>query len=78
MTDQIYAYTLYWGYIAFSLNALSGIPAINIIALYFFFVYLFIASIYLFFKAFLSDLNDKYAILATIFATVFSNLFYYF
>jgi hypothetical protein len=30
----------------------------------------------LFFKAFLSDLNDKYAILATIFATVFSNLFY--
>ena len=45
-------------------------------ALDFFFVYLFIASIYLFFKAFLTDLSDKYAILATIFATMFSNLFY--
>ncbi len=76
ITDYIYSYTLYWGYIAFSLSALSGIPAINIMALYFFFVYLFIASIYLFFKAFLKDLNDKYAILATIFATIFSNLFY--
>jgi len=76
ITDYLYTYTLYWGYIAFSLSTLSGIPAINIMALYFFFVYLFIASIYLFFKAFLSDLNDKYAILATIFATIFSNMFY--
>ena len=76
ITDSLSIYTIYWGYIAFSLSALSGIPAINIMALYFFFVYLFIASIYLFFKAFLSDLSNKYAILATIFATIFSNLFY--
>ncbi|NVM18601.1 MAG: hypothetical protein HWN80_12870, partial [Candidatus Lokiarchaeota archaeon] len=78
ITDIFSAYTIYWGYIAFSLSALSGIPAININAFYFFFVYLFIASIYLFFKAFLSDLSDKYAILATIFATIFSSLFYIF
>ena len=76
ITDLFSIYTIYWGYIAFSLSALSGIPAINIMALDFFFVYLFIASIYLFFKAFLTDLSDKYAILATIFATMFSNLFY--
>ena len=76
ITDVFSIYTIYWAYIAFSLSALSGIPAINIMALYFFFVYLFITSLYLFFKAFLSDLKDKYAILATIFATIFSNLFY--
>ena len=75
ITDKFSSYTLYWGYITFSLSTLSGIPAINIMVLYFFLVYLFIASIYLFFKALLGDLNDKFAILATIFATIFSSLY---
>jgi len=75
ITDIFSIYTIYWGYITFSLSTLSGIPVINIMVFYFFLIYLFIASIYLFCKAILGDMNDKYAILATIFATIFSSLY---
>jgi len=75
ITDEFFGYTIYWGYITFSLSTLSGIPVINIMVLYFFLIYLFIASIYLFCKAILGDMDDKYAILATIFATIFSSLY---
>jgi len=75
ITDIFTSYTLYWSYITFSLSTLSGIPVINIVVLYFFLIYLFTASIYLFFKALLGDLNDKYAILATIFAIIFTSLY---
>lgn len=75
ITDISSIYTIYWGYITFSLSTLSGIPAINIMVLYFFLIYLSIASIYLFCKALLGDMNDKYAILATFFAIIFSSLY---
>ncbi|NVM36610.1 MAG: hypothetical protein HWN81_13525 [Candidatus Lokiarchaeota archaeon] len=78
ITDIFFSYTLYWGYITFSLSTLSGIPAINIMVLYFFLIYLSFASIYLLFKALLADINDKYAILATIFAIIFTSFYLFY
>ena len=68
----------YWGYFSFSLSVLSGIPYININAMLFPFLYLFITSMYLFMKAILYNLNEIYAIISTIFAVTFSGLFYIF
>jgi len=75
---DLFNYSVYWGYTSFSLSILSGIPYININAMLFPFLYLFITSIYLFMKAVLHDLNESYAILSTILLVIFSGLFYIF
>ncbi len=60
------------------MSSLCGIPPINTCALLFPFLYLFITSIYLLIKALLFGLDDRYALLSTIFVVTFSGLFYIF
>lgn len=69
-------YTVYWGYISYSISALCGIPYININVLLVIFEYLFVTSTYLFMKGLLSNLKEKYILLSTIFSITFSGLFY--
>lgn len=76
--DKFYSYSIYWGYFTFSLQALSGIPYVNINAMLFPFLYLFISSIYLCMKALLHKHKEIYATLATVFTVIFSNLFFIF
>ena len=71
-------YYIYWAYIIFGLNALIGIPAINVNAMLFPFLYLFILSIYLLTKAFFGYKKTNHAILSTLFIITFSSLFYIF
>lgn len=70
------SYSKYWGYISFSLSCLSGIPYLNINAMLFPFVYLYIISIYLMVKVFLYNFKEKYSVISTIFITTYSGLFY--
>ncbi len=70
------SYTVYWGYISFSLSTLCGIPYFNVYAILFLFLYLIITSIYLLMKALLHRFKEIYAVLSTIFIITFSNLFY--
>ncbi len=74
--DKFYTYAIYWSYIIFSFSSLSGIPVMNIGAMMFPFIYLFICSVYLFMKSLLNTLQEKFAILATILTVSFSSLFY--
>ena len=76
--SKFYIYAIYWSYISFGMSSLCGIPPINTCALLFPFLYLFITSIYLLIKALLFDLDDRYALLSTIFVVTFSGLFYIF
>ena len=76
--NEFYSYEIYWGHISNSLHILSGIPVININALLFPFLFLFITTIYLFIKAILIDYKENYSILATIFVVTFSGLFFTF
>ena len=69
-------YYTYWTYIIFGLQSLIGIPAINVNAMLFPFLYLFILSIYLLTKAFLGYKKTNQAILSTLFIITFSSLFY--
>ncbi|MFX1323275.1 MAG: hypothetical protein ACFFAQ_16700, partial [Promethearchaeota archaeon] len=69
-------YTVYWGYISFSLSILCGIPYFNVNAILFPFLYLFITSIYLLTKALLHKFKEIYAVLSTILIVIFSDLFY--
>ncbi|MHA1499445.1 MAG: hypothetical protein ACTSRT_18100, partial [Promethearchaeota archaeon] len=71
-------YYIYWTYIIFGLQSLIGIPAINVNAMLFPFIYLFILSIYLLTKAFLGYKITNQAILSTLFIITFSSLFYIF
>ena len=71
-------YTYYWSCISFGLNALSGLPAININALLAPFLYLIILSLYLLMKSFFQSKKEIYAILSTLLAITFSSLFYIF
>lgn len=71
-------YTMYWGYISYSLGSLCGLPFININALLFPFLYLFATSVYLFTKALLREYNKIYSILSTFTIVTFSGLFYIF
>lgn len=68
-------YTLYWGYISFSLSTLCGLPYINTNAMLFPFLYLIIFSIFLLMKILFYDLKQNYAILASIFIVTFSGFF---
>ncbi len=71
-------YTVYWGYISYSLSVLCGIPYININVLLIIFEYLFVTSSYLFMKGLLGNLKEKYILLSTIVCITFSGLFYVF
>jgi len=73
--DKFYNYALYWSYLSFGLTSLTGIPVVNVNVMLFPFIYLFISSLYLFFKVLLKDIKEKYAILATLLAITFSSLF---
>ncbi len=75
--DKFYTSGIYWGHITFSLSILTGLPYVNINALMFPFVYLFVTSIYLLLRAILYELGEKFAILSTIFIISFSSLFYF-
>lgn len=68
----IYTYPNFWGYISFSLSALSGLPLININSLLAPFSYLFITSIYLFIKSILVNFKSKYSVLSTLLISIFS------
>jgi len=76
--DLSNSYYIYWTYISFGLNSLMGIPAINVNAILFPFLYLFILSIYLLTKAFFGSKKTEHAILSTMFIITFSSLFYIF
>ena len=76
--DLYKSYGIYWAYISFGLHSLTGIPIININAMLFPFLYLFVCALYLLFKSFLQSKHTIYALLATIFAITFSSLFYLF
>ena len=73
--DKLYTYAAFWGYISFSLSSLCGIPAVNVNVLLFIFLYLFPTSLYIFIKACLFELEEKYSILATIISIISSCLF---
>ena len=72
------SYPSYWAFISFGLNALTGLPAININAMLFPFLYLFICSLYLLIRIFFTSKDNVHAILATMFAITFSSLYYIF
>ena len=74
--DKFYSYTMYWGYVSFSLSQLCGIPAINVNVLLCPFIYLFISTLYLFIKALLSRFREKIAICSVLLIIIFSELFY--
>ena len=71
-------YTVYWGYVSYSLSLLSGIPYVNINAMLFPFLYLFIFSLYLFIKALLRKNEKRLEILSITLIFLFSGLFYIF
>ena len=70
-------YPNFWGYISFGLGILGGLPYINIITLLAPFSYLFITSTYLLMRALLFNFKAKYAILSTIFISIFSGVLLY-
>lgn len=72
-----YSYAFYWSYISFSLSVLAGIPYINVNALLFPFIYLFVTSIYILMKTLFKGFKNIYPILSTIFVITFSDLFYF-
>jgi len=76
LSEKLYTYSIYWGYISYSLSVLSGIPAVNINAMLFPFLYLFVTSVYLFVKAILFNFREIYAILSTMIIITFSGAFY--
>jgi len=69
-------YPIFWGYIIYGLSALSGLPFINTNAMLAPFSYLFILLIYLFMKSLTTDMDEKYAVFATILIAIFGGLFY--
>jgi len=71
-------YYIYWAYMLFGLNTLIGIPAINVNAMLFPFMYLFILSIYLLTKSIFGSNKTNHAILSTLLIITFSSLFYIF
>jgi len=63
-------YIKYWGSVSFGLSVLCGIPYINTNVLLFPFLYLSITSVYLFTKALLSHIEEKFCVLASIFIAI--------
>ena len=70
------SYPIFWGYIIFGLSVLSGLPYINLNAILAPFCYLLVTTLYLLFKAVLNHSKEKYIVLSTILASIFSGLFY--
>lgn len=70
-------YPYFWSYTSFGFSILSGLPLINVNVLLAPFCYLYVLTQYFFFKALLYKFNDKYAILSTIFVSIFSGFYFW-
>ncbi len=72
-TPSYGVYCIFWGYISFGLSELSGLPAINVNAILFPLLYLFISSLYIFYKALMNkNIHTRTAIFALLLFVTFS------
>ncbi|MGQ4876047.1 MAG: hypothetical protein ACP6IY_18430 [Promethearchaeia archaeon] len=67
---------IFWSYILFGLKVLSGLPLVNLSVILSIFNYLYISSIYIFYKITLKNFNHIIIILSCLFSSIFSGLYF--
>lgn len=75
--NKRHSYPYFWSYTSFGFSILSGLPLINVNVLLAPFCYLYVMTFYFFFKALLYKFKDKYAILSTIFVSIYSGFYFW-